>query len=146
MHDVDWPLHTQYSATQMGCSTFVAQISPVFETGSLGTTWLIGNHFIHISSAHDNNNKSAHDDDDLISSQLKYIIIIIIIIIIISSQLKNAQHHENRPNIQSCLKSLTGRRMCVIVANIMERCSLFLLPQGGAGPMALMLWLDLVIW
>jgi hypothetical protein len=30
--------------------------------------------------------------------------------------------------------------MCVIVANIMERCSLFLPPRGGgAGPMALMM-------
>jgi hypothetical protein len=28
---------------------------------------------------------------------------------------------------------------------IMERCSLFLPSRGGAGPMALMLWLDLVI-
>jgi hypothetical protein len=35
--------------------------------------------------------------------------------------------------------------MCVIVANIMERCSLFLPPRGGAEPMALMLWLDLVL-
>jgi hypothetical protein len=34
--------------------------------------------------------------------------------------------------------------MCVIVANIMEQCSLFLPLQRGAGPMALMLWLDLV--
>jgi hypothetical protein len=34
--------------------------------------------------------------------------------------------------------------MCVIVANIMEQCSLFLLLQRGAGPMALMLWLDWV--
>jgi hypothetical protein len=33
--------------------------------------------------------------------------------------------------------------MCVIVANIMEQC--FFLPlQRGAGPMALMLWLDWV--
>jgi hypothetical protein len=29
--------------------------------------------------------------------------------------------------------------MCVIVANIMEQCSLFLPLQKGAGPMALML-------
>jgi hypothetical protein len=29
--------------------------------------------------------------------------------------------------------------MCVIVANIMEQCSLFLPLQRGAGPMALML-------
>jgi hypothetical protein len=35
--------------------------------------------------------------------------------------------------------------MCVIVANTMERCSLFLPPRWGAGPMALMLWLNLVI-
>jgi hypothetical protein len=34
--------------------------------------------------------------------------------------------------------------MCVIVANIMEQCSLFLPLQRGAGPMALMLWLDWV--
>jgi hypothetical protein len=32
--------------------------------------------------------------------------------------------------------------MCVIVANIMEQCSLFLSLQRGVGPMALMLWLD----
>jgi hypothetical protein len=32
----------------------------------------------------------------------------------------------------------------VIVANIMEQCSLFLPLQRGAGPMALMLWLDWV--
>jgi hypothetical protein len=32
--------------------------------------------------------------------------------------------------------------MCVIVANTMEQCSLFLPLQRGAGPMALMLWLD----
>jgi hypothetical protein len=31
-----------------------------------------------------------------------------------------------------------------IVANIMEQCSLFLPLQRGAGPMALMLWLDWV--
>jgi hypothetical protein len=31
------------------------------------------------------------------------------------------------------------------IAIIMERCSLFLPPRGGAGPMALVLWLDLVI-
>jgi hypothetical protein len=38
--------------------------------------------------------------------------------------------------------------MCVTVAIIvlvMERCSLFLPPQWGAGPMPLMLWLDWVI-
>jgi hypothetical protein len=35
--------------------------------------------------------------------------------------------------------------MCVIVANTMERCSLFLPLRWGAGPMALMLWLNLVI-
>jgi hypothetical protein len=34
--------------------------------------------------------------------------------------------------------------MCVIVANIMEQCSLFLPLQRGTGPMALMLWLDWV--
>jgi hypothetical protein len=34
--------------------------------------------------------------------------------------------------------------MCVIVANMMEQCSLFLPLQRGAGPMALMLWLDWV--
>jgi hypothetical protein len=34
--------------------------------------------------------------------------------------------------------------MCVIVANVMEQCSLFLPLQRGAGPMALMLWLDWV--
>jgi hypothetical protein len=34
--------------------------------------------------------------------------------------------------------------MCVIVANIMEQCSLFLPLQRGAGPMALMIWLDWV--
>jgi hypothetical protein len=32
----------------------------------------------------------------------------------------------------------------VIVANIMKQCSLFLPLQRGAGPMALMLWLDWV--
>jgi hypothetical protein len=32
----------------------------------------------------------------------------------------------------------------IIVANIMEQCSLFLPLQRGAGPMALMLWLDWV--
>jgi hypothetical protein len=32
----------------------------------------------------------------------------------------------------------------VIVANMMEQCSLFLPLQRGAGPMALMLWLDWV--
>jgi hypothetical protein len=35
--------------------------------------------------------------------------------------------------------------MCVIVANTMERCPLFLPPWWGAGPMAFMLWLDWVI-
>jgi hypothetical protein len=32
--------------------------------------------------------------------------------------------------------------MCVILANILEQCSLFLPLQWGAGSMALMLWLD----
>jgi hypothetical protein len=31
--------------------------------------------------------------------------------------------------------------MCVIIANTMEQCSLFLPLLRGAGPMALMLWL-----
>jgi hypothetical protein len=35
--------------------------------------------------------------------------------------------------------------MCVVVANTMELCSLFLPPWWGVGPMALMLWLELVI-
>jgi hypothetical protein len=35
-------------------------------------------------------------------------------------------------------------QIIVIVANIMEQCSLFLPLQRGAGPMALMLWLDWV--
>jgi hypothetical protein len=43
------------------------------------------------------------------------------------------------------LRILSKLGMCAIVANIMERCSLFLPPRGGAGPIALMLWLDLVI-
>jgi hypothetical protein len=33
----------------------------------------------------------------------------------------------------------------LLVANTMERCSLFLPLRWGAGPMALMLWLNLVI-
>jgi hypothetical protein len=37
------------------------------------------------------------------------------------------------------------RAITDIVANTMERCSLFLPPRWGAGPMALMLWLNLVI-
>jgi hypothetical protein len=32
--------------------------------------------------------------------------------------------------------------VCVILANILEQCSLFLPLQWGAGSMALMLWLD----
>jgi hypothetical protein len=32
--------------------------------------------------------------------------------------------------------------MCVILANILEQCSLFLPLLWGAGSMALMLWLD----
>jgi hypothetical protein len=32
--------------------------------------------------------------------------------------------------------------MCVILANILEQCSLFLPLQWGAGSMALMLWLN----
>jgi hypothetical protein len=37
------------------------------------------------------------------------------------------------------------RQTCVTVANIMVLCSLFLPPRWGAGPMALKLWLNLVI-
>jgi hypothetical protein len=44
------------------------------------------------------------------------------------------------------LRILCMLGMCVIVTNIMERCSLFVPPRWGAGPMALMLWLDWVIW
>jgi hypothetical protein len=43
------------------------------------------------------------------------------------------------------LRILYKLGMCIIVANTMERCSLFLPPRWDAGPMALMLWLDLVI-
>jgi hypothetical protein len=43
------------------------------------------------------------------------------------------------------LRILCKLGMCVIVANTMERCSLFLPLRWGAGPMALMLWLNLVI-
>jgi hypothetical protein len=43
------------------------------------------------------------------------------------------------------LRNLCKLGMCVIVANTMERCSLFLPLRWGAGPMALMLWLHLVI-
>jgi hypothetical protein len=32
--------------------------------------------------------------------------------------------------------------MCVVLANILEQCSLFLPLRWGAGSMALMLWLD----
>jgi hypothetical protein len=41
------------------------------------------------------------------------------------------------------LGTLTGKTS-VIVANVMEQCSLFLPLQRGAGPMALILWLDWV--
>jgi hypothetical protein len=44
----------------------------------------------------------------------------------------------------TALSILCKLGMCVIVANIMEQCSLFLPLQRGAGPMALMLWLDWV--
>jgi hypothetical protein len=46
---------------------------------------------------------------------------------------------------RSILRILCKLGMCVIVANTMERCSLFLPLRWGAGPMALMLWLNLVI-
>jgi hypothetical protein len=42
------------------------------------------------------------------------------------------------------LRILCKLGMCVIVANTMERCSLFLPPRWGAGPMTLMLWLNVV--
>ncbi|KAF6254033.1 hypothetical protein COO60DRAFT_361307 [Scenedesmus sp. NREL 46B-D3] len=35
--------------------------------------------------------------------------------------------------------------MCVMHANILEQCSLLFPPRWGAGPMALMLWLEWVI-
>jgi hypothetical protein len=45
---------------------------------------------------------------------------------------------------RSIAEYLVQAWVCVIVANIMEQCSLFLPLQRGAGPMALMLWLDWV--
>jgi hypothetical protein len=54
-------------------------------------------------------------------------------------RLANQQLHvstimSNYATLQSCL--------CVILANILEQCSLFLPLRWGAGSMALMLWLN----
>jgi hypothetical protein len=51
---------------------------------------------------------------------------------------------KRRDVAKYCVSVLLELGMCVIVANIMEQCSLFLPLQRSAGPMALMLWLDWV--
>jgi hypothetical protein len=43
------------------------------------------------------------------------------------------------------LRILCKLGMCVIAANTVERCCLFVPPRWGVGPMALMLWLDWII-
>ncbi|KAF6266221.1 hypothetical protein COO60DRAFT_1473913 [Scenedesmus sp. NREL 46B-D3] len=40
---------------------------------------------------------------------------------------------------------LSSLGMCAMHANILEQCSLLFPPRWGAGPMALMLWLEWVI-
>jgi hypothetical protein len=53
----------------------------------------------------------------------------------------DVRHHHHVTN-QAIASMPSTLGMCVILANILEQCSLFLPLQWGAGSMALMLWLD----
>jgi hypothetical protein len=48
------------------------------------------------------------------------------------------REQHTRPN-HLCMLGI-----CIIIANTVERCSLFLPLQWGVGPMVLMLWLEWV--